>query len=203
MSKLHLDVKDSYSSQEYNKTMKDKPIMVLFYADYCGHCKDMKPEWNKFVSSIQKKYTSKHPPMLIASINNEAMPFIEGHKEIKGFPSIFSLKPNGEKHQEFNGSRTANDFEEFFETQSKSFIPTKTSNSLESEYPILEETLYSPLDDINMDIYSVGNETPLTITSTMSKSKSKSKSKTSKSKTPKSKTSKKSKKSKKSRKSKK
>ena len=29
--------------------------MVLYYADWCGHCQTMKPEWQKVVNKMKNK----------------------------------------------------------------------------------------------------------------------------------------------------
>ena len=42
--------------------MKDI-VVTLYYANWCGHCKDFKPEWNLFASVCNNKelnYEIKH-----------------------------------------------------------------------------------------------------------------------------------------------
>jgi thiol-disulfide isomerase/thioredoxin len=41
----------------HNKTQKNKPKVLLIgkiYADWCGHCRMLNPEWNKLKYNIQK-----------------------------------------------------------------------------------------------------------------------------------------------------
>ena len=36
------------SEEEADKLLTDKgPLMIIYYAEWCGHCQRLKPEWKK------------------------------------------------------------------------------------------------------------------------------------------------------------
>ena len=78
--------------------------LVLFYADWCGHCKKMKPDWNKAKSEFpnrcqdieHKQITQEH----------------QDQYDIKGYPSIFTVNKDGEI-EEWKGGRSYSDFRNY------------------------------------------------------------------------------------------
>ena len=63
--------------------MGDKKI-VLFYADWCGHCTTFKPEWEKFENEI-KNSDFKNKISVEKYESAEKHPY---QVEIKGYPTI-------------------------------------------------------------------------------------------------------------------
>ena len=84
-----------------NDTNNDTQLM-LFYADWCGHCKRMKPEWEKVKSEFPGR-----------CIDVESESITDRHRNqynVKGYPSIFVVK--GEEITEYDGERTYTAFRE-------------------------------------------------------------------------------------------
>ncbi len=78
-----------------NKNINDKKI-ILFYADWCGYCKKMKPEWDKLKRNYKdncEEYESEEITEEQRTIHN-----------IKGYPSISIV--TGEEIIEYNGERS-------------------------------------------------------------------------------------------------
>lgn len=75
--------------------MSNKTVVQLFYADWCGHCQNFKPEWQKFKE--------------LANKNNIKVEEYEADKDkqkveeadVNGFPTIRINK------EDYNGQRTA------------------------------------------------------------------------------------------------
>jgi thiol-disulfide isomerase/thioredoxin len=74
----------------------NKPSIILFYANWCGFCKEFMPEWNKFKTKINNK---EYNIIEIESQN----PFINKIKFFKGYPTIYYI--NKSKVIEYNEDR--------------------------------------------------------------------------------------------------
>lgn len=84
--------------------LKDKKCsFVLFYANWCGHCQDLKPEYAKFANVAQyiKVYAvdADENKKILESINNSNSKF-----KVESFPTIL-LYSNGMPVEEYTGER--------------------------------------------------------------------------------------------------
>lgn len=70
--------------------------LILFYADWCGHCKKFMPIWNEFKTKIN---TDKYNIMEIESKDQ----FVNKINTLKGYPSLFYINDN--KVIEYNDNR--------------------------------------------------------------------------------------------------
>jgi thiol-disulfide isomerase/thioredoxin len=102
-----------------SKIIKDGDWMVLYYAEWCGHCKTMKPEWNKVVSNIKESNNSNDTTnnINIAEIESKHIDKLEDKPKIDGYPSI-KMYNNGKEIANFNDSRVASKIEEFANSNS-------------------------------------------------------------------------------------
>lgn len=90
-----------------SKLNKDKQL-VLFYANWCGHCKKMKPDWD---SASQEVGNEKMIKVDVGEGTSEQKKMMEKY-DVQGFPTILVFE-NGEyvsKHEE----RTKKSFLDFF-----------------------------------------------------------------------------------------
>lgn len=84
----------------------EKPELYLFKAEWCGHCKNFKSDWEKL----------KENPNLKEKVNFITMDSDKNKKEIDewkimGFPTIILKK--GDNAIEYDGSRSVNAIEQF------------------------------------------------------------------------------------------
>ncbi|KAK9266218.1 hypothetical protein L1049_012422 [Liquidambar formosana] len=80
-------------------------IVVEFYAPWCGHCKNLAPEYEKAASIL----SSHDPPIILAKVNanDEANKELASEFEIRGFPTLKILRNGGKNVQDYKGPREA------------------------------------------------------------------------------------------------
>jgi hypothetical protein len=86
--------------------MQEDVTLVMFYADWCGHCKTLKPVWNE---AAKKANTDKKRMVMIdvGGKSAEQQALIDKY-EIDGFPTILIFQ-NGQ-HEPYSGKRDVDSF---------------------------------------------------------------------------------------------
>ena len=80
--------------------------MVLFFADWCGHCRRLKPEWTAAtgMGGVGWNVVECNEP-------SELVESLRAKYHVKGYPTIMRLK--GSKYDIYNGERKSEDIREF------------------------------------------------------------------------------------------
>tara|TARA_B100000902_G_scaffold399984_1_gene474244 strand:+ start:5295 stop:5588 length:294 start_codon:yes stop_codon:yes gene_type:complete len=79
--------------------------LLLFHANWCGHCKKMLPDWNK----VKQEFPDRCKDVEFSNITDED----KDKYKLKGYPSIFIVK--GDKIEEWKEGREYNDFKSFLQ----------------------------------------------------------------------------------------
>ena len=82
--------------------------LVLFYADWCGHCKSMKPDWDDAANEVNKDGEKKMVKINVGGKDNGEDAIMKKYG-IDGFPTIFKFS-NGSKTGTYDGDRTKDAF---------------------------------------------------------------------------------------------
>ena len=53
---MNINVDNLQSLKKLNTNLKNKDFALWFYANWCGHCKDMESEWNNLEKDCKHKY---------------------------------------------------------------------------------------------------------------------------------------------------
>ena len=101
--------KNAHKTGKALPKIKKQLIIGKVYANWCGHCQSLKPEWNRMEQDIQQLPRMNHVIF---------MKFEEGEKDklanfnaqhaglqVSGYPTIFSY--NGKGFNYYKGSRDA------------------------------------------------------------------------------------------------
>ena len=91
-------------------TNKDQKVVAKFYADWCGHCKDLNSRVMPDVENIIKKQPGKG---MLVSVPEPMISKLQGvDSEVDGYPMIRFLI-GGKKKKDYNGKREVKDLAKF------------------------------------------------------------------------------------------
>ncbi len=120
----YLKYKEKYLvlQKEYNELLKikktkgmrggsgvqadNKITIMLFKADWCGHCKNFKPTWDKVSEIYNKKYN-----FIVYDADKQREKFEE--YKVEAFPTI--LVKNGAQTIPYDGDRSFDDINNFLQ----------------------------------------------------------------------------------------
>ena len=91
-------------------TNKNQKVVAKFYADWCGHCKDLNSRVMPEVENIIKKQPGKG---MLVSVPEPMISKLQGvDNEVDGYPMIRFLV-GGKKKKDYNGKREVKDLAKF------------------------------------------------------------------------------------------
>jgi thiol-disulfide isomerase/thioredoxin len=86
---------------------------TMYYVDWCPHCKNAKPEWEKLMQALHGKVINGRK-ILITKVDCEKFPEIAKQQNITGYP-MFKFDLDG-RLLDFQGERTFDAFKRYIET---------------------------------------------------------------------------------------
>ena len=93
---------------EFEQSISGKKALVLFHAEWCGHCKKLMPEWDKASEEV-KSMENENVMLVKVECGNpkkdETHADVMNKYNIKGYPTIISFDESGQ-HSEYNGERS-------------------------------------------------------------------------------------------------
>ena len=104
------DLRGSFELETFdNNSTDNQPVFAMYYAEWCGHCKRAKPEFNK----LMKDYKGNVKLLLIDAEAKEHADLVKEQK-ISGFPTI-RMYPKGlsQNYNDYSGERTYTNFVEY------------------------------------------------------------------------------------------
>lgn len=88
--------------KQTRKQHKHKPVIIgLVYAEWCGHCKALKPEWEAFKTALEKEPKLSNKCDVFEVEDSDSMKATKlqsmnkkikgGEIQVNGFPTLFKI----------------------------------------------------------------------------------------------------------------
>jgi len=105
-----ITVNDSNISN-VNKLMnnKNQKVIAKFYADWCGHCKDLN---SRVMPEVEQDIKKQIGEGIFLNVPEPMIPKLEGNTNVDGYPTI-RLLVGGKKKKDYNGKREVKDLARF------------------------------------------------------------------------------------------
>ncbi|GMT31387.1 hypothetical protein PFISCL1PPCAC_22684, partial [Pristionchus fissidentatus] len=95
------DVVELTEANFQNKVIKSDEIWIVeFYAPWCGHCKNLVPEYKKLATALKGV-------VKVGAVDMTAHQSVGGPYNVRGFPTIKIFGADKQKPADYNGARTA------------------------------------------------------------------------------------------------
>ena len=92
-------MKEVQNTQDFNSIIKgEKPILLDFYADWCGPCQTLLPIVEKLADKHESDFT-------IAKVNVDKNPELAHKFSVRSIPALFFIK-DGEVKEKLSGLQT-------------------------------------------------------------------------------------------------
>lgn len=123
---------DNFNSEMAKK--KDVLWLVEFFAPWCGHCKNLEPNWKKAAKRLKGV-------AILAAVDATVHSQVTGRFNINGFPTIKVFYPGSHDNaKEYNGPRDADGIVEWVRQQAQESAPAPEVNELLSQEQFSDAT---------------------------------------------------------------
>lgn len=111
----------------YDAETAGKSVFLKFFAPWCGHCKKLKPDWDKLMDEFSSSATQ-----LVADVDctTEGKPLCDANG-VKGFPTLKYGDPSD--LQDYQGGRSYGDLKTFAEENLKPMCSVKNIDLCEPD----------------------------------------------------------------------
>jgi len=110
------------TTSNYDEVTAGKVVFIKMFAPWCGHCKKMKPDWDKLMDEYKDSETQL---IADADCTADGKPICDANG-VKGFPTLKYGDPND--LQDYQGARSYDALKKFVDNELK---PTCSPNNLD------------------------------------------------------------------------
>lgn len=120
---MYVVVNNPENLEKFNNNFRNGNWVVLYYANWCGHCQMLKPTWQSYVQS----HGLKNKKLNIAEVEDTYMGQLKHRDQIMGFPTI-RMYNKAKTVDELQGERTIESMNNFTNKNIKNILKKVKSN---------------------------------------------------------------------------
>mmetsp|Transcript_41472 Transcript_41472/g.103514 ORF Transcript_41472/g.103514 Transcript_41472/m.103514 type:complete len:530 (+) Transcript_41472:126-1715(+) len=140
----------SLTQDTFKPFIDENPIsLVEFYAPWCGHCKQLAPEYEKAAKELKGKIP-------LAKVDATVEEKLAQEFDVQGFPTIKFFKKG--KPQEYDGGRTSSDIVEWLEKQTGPAVTNMTKDEFKTMIDTETVVVSAKFTDKSHSLYKVFEE---------------------------------------------
>ena len=106
---------------------EDGLVIVEFYAPWCGHCKNLAPEWDKAATALKGVVNV----VAVDATSNDGQQ-LAGQYGVQGFPTIKAFGKDKTKPKDYNGQRTASAIVDYALREAQSLVKARLNGKSSS-----------------------------------------------------------------------
>jgi len=115
-----------------------EPWLVEFYAPWCGHCKNLAPEWASAASQLEGRFK-------LGAVDATVHNTLGQTYKVQGFPTIKFFDGKSPVPEDYNGGRTASDIVQFCELKLEANIPPPEATEITTSKVFTDNCAGKPL----------------------------------------------------------
>lgn len=120
---MYVVVNNPENLEKFNNNFRNGNWVVLYYANWCGHCQMLKPIWQSYVQS----HGLKNKKLNIAEVEDTYMGQLKHRDQIMGFPTI-RMYNKAKVIDELQGERTIENMNQFTNKNIKNILKKVSKN---------------------------------------------------------------------------
>lgn len=130
----------------FDEATAGKTVFLKMYAPWCGHCKRMKPHWDKLMEEYEG-----HATILIGDVDctAEGKPICDANG-VRGFPTVKHGDPNN--LQDYEGGREFDDLASFAKALKPACSPANDEHCDEKQKAELDALLKLSVEDLEKGV---------------------------------------------------
>jgi protein disulfide-isomerase A6 len=128
-----------------------KHAFVEFYAPWCGHCKNLAPDYEVFATAF-----AKEKDVVIAKVDADAHREIGSRFGVSGFPTLKFFPKGSTKPKDYSGGRTAYDLIDYVnkEAGTRARVARAPSNVVDLDPSNFNEIVQDPTKEVFVEFYA-------------------------------------------------